>query len=267
MTQIDDLHGRITRALDQISQRVEGYEPPVAAAPSEPEADPETAAKLAETEAKLADALAQLEEAGKSLDAAQADAKAAQIEANVAREAAATEAEKARFAQDEVENLKEQLAAVPAPAEVEQPPAEPDNGALEALREELDDEKIANAQLQDRLETLTARLNEASQAAQAAADAGEQTGEEQSGGGQEALADLDAKLQDLQKSNAALEETIVALREANAQGVGEPELINQAMKAELENLRAARAVETAETNAVLAAMEPLLADAANEGGV
>ncbi|PYG31621.1 hypothetical protein [Pelagimonas varians] len=263
MTQIDELHGRITRALDQISQRVEGYDVPVAVAP-EPEVDLEAQSKLAEAEAKLADMAAQFQETSKTLEIAQADAKAAQIEANVAREAAAAEAEKNRFAQDEVESLKEQLAAMPDPeaaaAEVAAPVPEVDTAELDALREELEDEKIANAQLQERLETLTARLSDAAEATQSAV-------EQQPDAGRDAMAQLEADLQRLQTTNAALEETIAALREANAQGVGEPELINQAMVAELESLRAARAVETAETNTILAAMEPLLAEAANEGGV
>lgn len=262
MTQIDDLHGRITRALDQISQRVEGYDVPVAVAP-EPEVDAEAQAKLAEAEAKLADMAAQLQDAARTLETAQADAKTAQIEANVAREAAAAEAEKTRFAQDEVESLKEQLASFPdpesAPAEDAMPLPEVDTAELDALREELEDEKIANAQLQDRLETLTERLSDAAEAAQSEV--------EQPDAGKDAMAQLDADLQRLQTSNAVLEETIAALREANAQGVGEPELINQAMLAELESLRASRAAEAAETNTILAAMEPLLADAANEGGV
>ncbi len=270
MTQIDELHGRITRALERISQQVEGYTAPVA------EADPEAANKLAELEAALV--------------AAQEDAKAAQIEANVSREAAAAEAEKLRVAQDETAVLTEQLAAAKDAAEmaqaavsqleaekateepvapaVEEPAAAPeeaavDNAELEALREELEDEKIANAQLQERLKVLTARQSEASP--EPSGDGGNDAElAQQIQAQRESMAQLDAELQRLRSSNAALEETVSALREANAQGVGEPHLINKAMLAELESLRATQAADAAETNAVLAAMEPLLADAAGE---
>lgn len=254
MTQIDELHGRISRALDQIAQRVEGYAPPESAGE-----DPEAAARLAELEA--------------AMSAAQEDAKAAQIEANVAREAAAAEAEKTRQLEDEVAQLTDQLAAakeaaemavsaVPEPepeaepvAEVEEPAAPAvDSGELDALREELEDEKMANAQLQERLRVLTARQEEAPVVADTGGDSDQRAAMEQ----------LDTDLQRLRAANTQLEETIVALREANAQGVGDPHLINKAMLAELENLRRARATDMAETNAVLAAMEPLLADAAEE---
>ncbi|MBO9464844.1 hypothetical protein J7443_06370 [Tropicibacter sp. R15_0] len=140
-------------------------------------------------------------------------------------------------------------------AEVEEPAAPAvDSGELDALREELEDEKMANAQLQERLRVLTARQEEAPVAADTGGDGDQRAAMEQ----------LDTDLQRLRAANTQLEETIVALREANAQGVGDPHLINKAMLAELENLRRARATDMAETNAVLAAMEPLLADAAEE---
>ncbi len=262
MTQIDELHGRITRALERISQQVEGYTAPT------PEEEPDAANKLAELEAALI--------------ATQEDAKAAQIEANVSREAAATEAEKLRVAQNETAVLTEQLAAAKEAAEAAQAAvvetkaeeiAEPtvkepevtavetsvDLAELEALRDELEDEKIANAQLQERLKVLTARQSEPSgNSADTAAL------EQQVQAQRESMAQLDTELQRLRSSNAALEETVSALREANAQGVGEPHLINKAMLAELENLRATQAADAAETNAVLVAMEPLLANATDE---
>ena len=49
-----------------------------------------------------------------------------------------------------------------------------------------------------------------------------------------------------------------ALIDANAEGVGEPHLINRAMLAELEGLRAARATDVAESSAILAALVPLI---------
>ena len=46
--------------------------------------------------------------------------------------------------------------------------------------------------------------------------------------------------------------------EANEEGVGEPDLINKSMLAEIESLRAARAADLAEANIILGALTPLL---------
>jgi len=48
------------------------------------------------------------------------------------------------------------------------------------------------------------------------------------------------------------------------QGLSEPHLINKAMLAELETIRATRAVEMAQADAVLAALDPLVKRAAQE---
>ena len=69
-------------------------------------------------------------------------------------------------------------------------------------------------------------------------------------------------MQRLRRANAQLSESCEALRNANAEGVGEPHLINKAMLAELEGLRAARSVDAAETRAIIASLTPLLEAAA-----
>ncbi len=79
----------------------------------------------------------------------------------------------------------------------------------------------------------------------------------------DAMADLDADMQRLRKSNDQLREAVIALRDANAAGVGDADLINTALQAELEGLRAIRASDVTEAGAVLARLEPLLAQAAN----
>ena len=75
---------------------------------------------------------------------------------------------------------------------------------------------------------------------------------------------LDGELQRLRQANDALLKSCTEMRVALAENLGEPHLINQAMLAELEALRAARAVEAAEARAVLGALEPVLAQAAGE---
>lgn len=69
---------------------------------------------------------------------------------------------------------------------------------------------------------------------------------------------LDAELQRLREVNQQLTENNRALREACESGQVDAALINQAMLAELESLRAARAAEKAEIEAAMAAIEPLL---------
>ena len=69
--------------------------------------------------------------------------------------------------------------------------------------------------------------------------------------------------QRLRLANDRLRETNEALRQANADGVAEPRLINRAMLAEIEGLRAARAADAAEAGAVLKKLDKLLSNARN----
>lgn len=137
-----------------------------------------------------------------------------------------------------------------------------DTGALAAevarLTELLDEEKLANAQLDERNRALNARLAEPPAApAPAMPDAALQ---EQLASQRESMAELDSELQRLRMANEMLRKTCEDMRAALQDGLGEPHLINQAMLAELEALRASRAVEQAEVRAVLGAIEPVLSE-------
>jgi biopolymer transport protein ExbB/TolQ len=116
-----------------------------------------------------------------------------------------------------------------------------------ALSTALEDEKLANAQLTERLRGLRARfdtvVDEAKQAGEAA---------------HSRTVALDLELQRLRKANDQLRQSNAALRTANAEGVGDPHLINKAMMAELEALRAARAADVAEVTSIIGALTPLL---------
>ncbi|WP_299869392.1 hypothetical protein [uncultured Roseobacter sp.] len=122
----------------------------------------------------------------------------------------------------------------------------------DALKQALDDEKTVNAQLTERVRVLGERQEKALAGLEAkATEAAER------------MQKLDLDLQRLRRANGQLSEACEALRAANAEGVGEPHLINKAMMAELEALRAARAAEVAEADEIIAALTPLLdADAA-----
>ena len=126
------------------------------------------------------------------------------------------------------------------------PPADPDTARA------LEEERTANAQLSERVRTLKAKAETEGASLRAQLEQGEAR-----------LAQLDIELQRVRRANGQLTDACAALRAANEEGVGEPHLINKAMLAELEGLRAARAADVAEVTAILQALTPLV-DAAQE---
>jgi chromosome segregation ATPase len=126
--------------------------------------------------------------------------------------------------------------------------AGPDEETLRALEEE----RTANAQLQERVRALRTKSEAEHATLRAQLDEGESR-----------MAQLDVELQRVRRANTQLSEACNALREANSEGVGEPDLINKAMLAELEALRAARAADVAEVSVILANLQPLVEAAAN----
>lgn len=114
----------------------------------------------------------------------------------------------------------------------------------------LEDEKLVNAQLTERVRVLSQRQDdEMSEVRAAAATATAR------------MAELDLEVQRVRKANDELRGSNQALRAANEAGVGEPHLINKAMMAELEALRATRAADVSETNAIIDALTPLVNEA------
>jgi len=111
----------------------------------------------------------------------------------------------------------------------------------------LDDEKLANAQLTERVRNLKSRYDSTLLDIQKKTDAAD-----------ERVSVLDLELQRMRKSNDQLRQSNSDLRKANEEGVGEPDLINKSMLAEIESLRAARAADVAEANIILGALTPLL---------
>lgn len=117
----------------------------------------------------------------------------------------------------------------------------------EALQQALEEERTVSAQLEERLRALKERQAQELATAQAqAAESGEK------------VAALDLELQRLRGANDQLREANAALREANAAGLGDADLINSGLQAELDALKAARAADMAEANAILTALTPLL---------
>lgn len=131
-----------------------------------------------------------------------------------------------------------------------------DGGAAEAaaeaesLRGALEEERLANAQLEERVKALKDRQD--SVIAPLEEEKVDLAGQ---------LSGIDGELQRLRRANAQLRENNNALREAMSAGLAEPHLVNKSMTAELEALRADRAAEAAEIDAVLGALKPLLDEA------
>jgi hypothetical protein len=69
--------------------------------------------------------------------------------------------------------------------------------------------------------------------------------------GMDALAALDAQLSQVMKSNAHLRASNQALRAANAEGLADASLVNDAMQAEIDTLTAERAAESAQLEILL----------------
>jgi chromosome segregation ATPase len=120
----------------------------------------------------------------------------------------------------------------------------------QALSAELEAERMANAQLEERVraikekqETMVTRLE---------AEVTKLRG---------ALETRDGEVQRMRSVNDELRASNRALREANAAGLAEPHLVNSAMMSELEALRERRAADRAELDEVLATLEPALKEA------
>lgn len=117
----------------------------------------------------------------------------------------------------------------------------------EDLARQLDEEKTANAQLEERVRLLKERQDGKLAELESNVEAGRTR-----------AARMDRELQRLRQVNAELRDNNAKLREALAAGVSEPHLVNKAMLAELEALRAVRAADAAEMDAILDELTPIV---------
>lgn len=272
MSQIEELQSRITAAMDRIGAGVETLVDQMGS-----NADADAALQTALEEEKLANA--QLEERLKSIKAkhaAELEEAQAGASSTVAPNTEELQAEldglKAQLADtSEVDGLKVELAEATAKlvaaeaAKAEANAAVADAGEVETLRAEIDElrAKADNTEEVDGLNieiaALKAELANSEQLDDLKAELDMLRAERVSQA--DITVQLDKDLQRLRKANDQLRAANTALREANEAGVGEPSLINQAMLAELEALRASRATDAAEAKAILSRLEPLLAQA------
>lgn len=281
MTQIDDLQARISRALDRIGYGLESFDPGAAGASAAAETEA-LRARAEAAEAALAEAEAALSDGGTEAEQVRAEMVEALAAAQDRQDAAVSAAVDAALAKADEERTAA-IAAIRAEAEAAiaaaaKAPAAPVSAPVSApvaaaakdtsqdwsrvedelrvLREALEDEKLANAQLTERMRHLKEKMLSGGAAA-VAGIAAETAGPVSA----DVVAQMDIEVQRLRAANAALAESNAKLREANAMGVGDTQLINKALAAELESMRANRAVDAAETRALIEVLEPLLAEA------
>lgn len=119
---------------------------------------------------------------------------------------------------------------------------------VDALNRQLDEERTANAQLNERLSTLKDQMSEKLVVVENALSQL-----------QTQLAQAEASADALRQTNQELRNSNDALRAAAATGVVEPALINEAMGAELSALRATQQADRAELDAVLSELTAMAA--------
>ena len=133
--------------------------------------------------------------------------------------------------------LEQAPMASPVPVEVD----------LGPLMEELESERLVNAQLAERVRV----LREKQESVVATLEARMARMAEQLDG-------LGIEIQRMKASNIALRDNNRVLREALQSGVGDAHLVNKSIGAELEALRASRRAEMAELHDVMAELRPLV---------
>lgn len=143
-------------------------------------------------------------------------------------------------------------AAAPPPPPAQAQAAAPASEDVAVLRAQLEEERTANAQLHERLRAVKDKdLVVQSQLQEKV---------------EKMTRQLDVQgleLQRMRKTAISLREQLRVLREAQAAGLAEPHLVNKAMLAELDALRATRLTEMAELDEIAAALDEHLTEAEN----
>ena len=144
---------------------------------------------------------------------------------------------------DRLEGAVERAAAPrPAPEPVIDP------AELESLRAELEAERDAAAQLDDRVKALKRR--QTTHVAKLEAELADLRGQ---------IEDHEREQRQLRGVNERLRENLAALRDAMAEGVSDPALIDRATTAELDALRAQRQADRDELDRLIDEVSPILA--------
>lgn len=133
-------------------------------------------------------------------------------------------------------------------------PVPANDGEVAELREALEGEQVANAQLEERVRAIKEKQESLVHTLEAEVESLRQQ-----------LAERAADVEQLKTVNGRLRRNNRALRDANAQGVGDADLINAGMIAELDALRANQESDRAELDSILVELKPLVEGQANAG--
>lgn len=147
----------------------------------------------------------------------------------------------------QLQNAAEEASAADASADLAQAQAQ-----IDTLNAQLEEERAVNAQLEERVKRLKERQ-----------DGRLAELEQEVDSGQARSVRFDRDVQRLRQVNAELRSNNAKLREAVEAGVSEPNLVNKAMLAELESLRATRQADAAEMDAILDKLTPIIAKEAD----
>lgn len=149
-----------------------------------------------------------------------------------------------------LDRIREGVARQSAAALTAVVPGLPAQEDTDLIRQQLDEERTANAQLEERVRLLKDRQDGAIADLEGRAAAHAAT-----------LAGMEAEMHRLRASNAELRDATAQLRSAAADGSTSPELINRATLAEVEALQAQRASEATEMDAIVSSLKPLIEEA------
>lgn len=128
----------------------------------------------------------------------------------------------------------------------------PDDAALAAVQEALEAERVANAQLEERVKAI--REKQDGQVEQLETRVGDLTTR---------LKQAESELARLKQVNAQLRDNNAALRQANSQGLGDAHLINKSMQTELEALRILREADRTELDEIIGTLSPFVREEAH----
>jgi len=125
-----------------------------------------------------------------------------------------------------------------------------DNDELARLNEALEAEKMANAQLQERVNAIKDKQETSVQDMQGKIE--ELTAK---------LKDQETEAQQLKQVNSQLHQSNEELSNANAQAADDAQLANKAMQTELDTLHATRKSDLAELETIMAELKPMISGA------
>jgi len=126
-----------------------------------------------------------------------------------------------------------------------------DAGEIATLNEALEAEKVANSQLEERVNAIKEKQETTIKEMEARIESLSAN-----------LAKHESDAKRLIQVNAQLRDNNNALRDANESGVGDAHLINKSMQTELESLRATRTADLGELEAIMDELKPLIGESA-----